>query len=154
MKSTLHHLPHGTAGRNLMGVAVDKGERYGAAMAYGYAKGYYHDRFLWRGHGLDLWSGIGFTAGSVLLNVFSGGRSRLADHLERVGDAGIMSALGSIGTTLGARKAGRVVQVLSPGKNAGMGLPGAKKSILGHIAPAMGGSYLSPDDIARYAESR
>lgn len=154
LKSTLHHLPTGTAsGHGFQGLLIDKGERWGGAALVGGMKGYFGERFLYKGQGLDLWGGVGCTALSIGLNVMSGGRSKLADHLERFGDVGMMSALGSLGAAYGAQKAGRVVQVLSPGKNA-RGVAGAKQTMLGYIAPAMGGAYLTPDDIARYANSR
>lgn len=154
MKSLPAHLPHGTAKRGLMGVAVDKGERYGAAFGYGALKGYLGERFIYKGHGIDLLSGVGLTVASALLNAFSNGRSELADHAERIGDAGIMSALNSLGASYGSNKAGRVVQVLNPGKNASGKLPGAKQTMLGYIAPAMGGAYLTADQIANFAAKR
>jgi hypothetical protein len=52
-------------------------------------------------------------------------------------------------------KAGRAVAVLSPGKNVTpTGLPGKKQTLVGAIAPAMGGAYLSADEIANYAARR
>lgn len=153
IKSSIHHLPHGTAPKNFMGLVVDKGERLGGAFACGALKGYYGERFLYKGHGLDLWGGVALAGISVVLNVMSGGRSKIADHTERLSDVGLMSALGSLGATYGMQKAGRAVQVLSPGKNT-RGIPGAKQTMLGYIAPAMGGSYLTPDDIANYATRR
>ena len=139
------HLPVGTATkRGLMGFTVDKGERYGAAFGFGAAKGYYGPRFVWRGQGIDLWAGAGLTLASVILNAFSGGRSNLADHAERIGDAGVMSALGSLGASWGLRKAGSTVSLL----------PAGRKAVLGYIPAAMGGAYLSAEDIAKFAQRR
>lgn len=153
MAQVPHNLPHGTAPRGFMkGFVVDKAERYGAAFLYGAAKGYYGERFLWRGHGLDAWTGAGALLASSVLTVFSGGRSKLAPHLERIGDAGVMSALGSVGAAWGLSKAGRSVAVLSPGKNAGAGagLPG-KRAVVGAIPPAARGPYLSREDMLNFS---
>lgn len=152
LKAVPQNLPHGTARRGLIGVAVDKGERYGAAFAFGAAKGYYGEKFIWKGHGLDLWTGLGLQVLGIGANVLSGGRSALAPHLERVGDAGIMSAIDSLATNWGKEKAGRVVAVISPGKNASR-LPG-KQAVVGAIAPAQAGPYLSAEELARYANRR
>lgn len=153
--SKMKHLPrnlmlHGTAPQHgVKGVLVDKGERYGAAFAFGYAKGYYGDAFVWKGHGIDMWAGVGSIVAAGVLH--SLGKSRLASHLERVGDAGVMSALGSLGAAMGLKKAGRSVAVLSAGKNR-TNLRGV--DILGEIPAAQSGSYLSADDIARFAQRR
>ncbi len=150
MKSIPSHLPTGTAKSGLVGFAIDKGERYGAAFAYGAAKGYYGPSFLWRGHGLDLWTGAALTIGSAALNAFTSGRSNLADHMERIGDAGMMSALGSLGAAWGMEKAGRSVAVVSPGK----GKTVSHGDVLGAIPAAMGGAFLSADDIAQFANRK
>ncbi len=143
MKKIPKELPHGTASSGLKGVLIDKGERYGAALAFGYAKGHYYDRFLWKGHGADMWIGVGGLLASAMLNAFSGGRSRLAPHIERIADAGVMSALNTLGTAWGAEK------------RTGGALPGPKvKGMIGAIPPAMGGAYLTPEQIAAFAKPR
>ena len=153
MKQTLHNLPHGTAPRSFGGVAIDKGERLLGAYGVGYAKGYYGERFIWKGHGLDMWGGVGSYALSALLSVFGGSSGRRAAvHLERFGDVGLQSALGSIGASMGSRAAGRAVQVISTGKN--VRAMGPKSTMLGYIAPAMGGAALDADAIANYAARR
>lgn len=152
IKQVPKNLPHGTERVGIKGTLVDKGERYGAAFAFGAAKGYYGEKFLFKGHGLDLWIGGATLAASVALNVVTNGHSSIAAHLERVGDAGVMSAIGSLGAAWGLDKAGRSVHVLTPGKNASAG--GPKKTIVGHIPPAVAGNYLSADQIANYAASR
>lgn len=144
--------PHGTSTRGFTGVLVDKGERGLGSLGVGYAKGYLGERFLWRGHGLDLWGGIGAYALSVVASIFGGPLHAASAHLERFGDVGIQSALGSIGASLGARKAGRMVQVVSPGKN--VRPMGPKTTALGYIAPAMGGAALDADAIANFAARR
>jgi hypothetical protein len=153
MKKIPSHLPHGTEKRSFTGFLIDKGERYGAAAAYGAAKGYYGERFLWKGHGLDLWTGAALTLGSAVLNAMSNGNSKIADHAERIGDAGMMSAIGSLAASWGMNKAGRSVAVLAPGKNA-KGLPAGKQAVVGEIPAAVGGAYLTADEIARFAQRR
>ena len=152
MKKVPNHLPTGTAQHGFKGFLIDKGERYAAAAAYGAAKGYYGERFLFKGHGLDLWTGGALTALSAVLNAMSNGNSSLADHAERIGDAGMMSAIGSLAASWGMKKAGRAVAGLTPGKNA-KGLPG-KQSVVGEIPAAVGGAYLTADEIARFSQRR
>lgn len=147
------HAPHGTAEYDgIAGFALDKGERYAAAAAYGALKGYYGERFLFKGHGLDLWTGAGLTIGAAVLNALSYGRSSLAPHIERIGDAGMMSALNSLGAHWGMGKAGRSVAVLNAGKNT-KSLPG-KQSVVGEIPAAAKGAYLTADQIANFASRR
>lgn len=148
MKNLPRNLPHGTAhGHGIKGFAVDKGERYAGSYALGYAKAYYGEKFIWRGQGLDLWGGVL----AHLINAFFGG-GRWGAHLERIGDVGVQSALLSIGASHGAQKAGRLVQVVSPGKN--VRAMGPRTTALGYIAPAMGGAALDADAIANYAARR
>jgi len=145
----LKNLPHGTERAGLKGVIVDKGERYGASLAYGYLKGYYREKFMFKGYGLDLWTGVGALVASAAATIMSGGRSSLAPHLERIGDAGVSSYLNTIGSSLGASKAGRSAVVVDQAK-----LPGKKASVLGMIPQAMGGSYLTQDELAHFAARR
>lgn len=151
-KGTISNLPqkfpHGTAPRGIKGIAVDKGERFLSAFAFGAAKGFYGDKFIWKGHGADLWLGAGALLASAFMSRPGGGG--MAAHLERVGDAGVMSALNSLGAAWGLDKAGRSVHVSSPGKNA---LPKAS-TVLGHLPQAMGGAFLTQDEINRFAAKR
>ena len=152
VKKIPHELPHGTARSGLKGFIWDKGERYGAAFAFGAAKGYYGDRFVWKNHGLDMWLGAGALAASVVSNAFNVG-TKLAPHLERIGDAGVMSALNSLGAHWGITKAGGSVQLSHPSAKAA--LPGGRpQTMLGHIPPAGVGAFLTPNDIAKFAARR
>lgn len=142
----------GINGHGLTGLAVDKGERYAAALAFGAAKGYYRDRFVAGGQPLDLWIGGGLTLGAALLQMWTGGYSEIAPHAERIGDAGVMSYLGSIGAHWGNKKAGRTVQVIESGRPAGA-LPAGSTPILGDILgaipPVSGGTFLTAEEMAR-----
>ena len=153
VKQIPSHLPHGTAPRSFVGVLTDKGTRYGGSIGLGYAKGYLGEKFIWKGHGFDLWGGFAAQALAVLTGMFGGSTLRKTSvHFERLGDVGLQSALVSIGASLGSRKAGRMVQVVSPGKN--VRAMGPKTTALGYIAPAMGGAALDADAIANFAARR
>ena len=140
---------YGPDGHGILGFAVDKGERYAGALAFGAMKGYYRERAVWQGYGADLWIGGALTLGAAVLQILSGGQSRIAPHAERVGDAGVMSFLNSWGAGWGTKKAGRVVAVSDAGKS----LPGSSP-ILGWIPPAKDGDYLSADEIQRNSAPR
>lgn len=154
-KKVPDHLPYGTAHRGLTGFIVDKGERYGASYLFGFIKGHYRERAMVKGMPADLVAGAGLLAGSVLLNLFSNGRSGLADHAERVGDAGIQSYLNAMGAAKGASMAGHQVMVL-PGAGAKAGLPaGQKQQVVGQVPPVTtGASFLSSAAIKNYANRR
>lgn len=143
---------YGVTGHGALGFAVDKAERYAAAYGFGVAKGYYREKMLWRGLGADLWLGAGFTLGSAVLLALSNGTSTIAPHLDRLGDAGIMSYLNSMGAAWGNKKAGRTVQVLQGGR----ALPSLPTSsgVIGAIPQAMGGSYLTAEELAHFSEKR
>ena len=149
---------YGVNGHGIAGFAVDKAERYAAAAAFGAAKGYWREKTVWAGVGADLWIGAAATLASAGLQAFTYGRSNVAPHLERIGDAGVMSYINSMATAWGTKKAGRVVQVIQGGKNL-PGLPvhsgviGAGESV-GAIPPAVHGAYLSAEEIANYSVPR
>lgn len=149
LKRAHHHLPRGGAYHHmkhgpLAAFAIDKGTRYGGAFLVGAAKGYYGDRFIWKGHGLDMWGGGAALGLSIASRMF--GYHHAAEHLERVADVGVMSALGSLGAHWGLGKAGKVAHTLPAGSIRG--------TLVGAIAPAVGGKYLSPDDIVNYGRAR
>lgn len=153
IKSIARNPPHGTAPHGwLRGFVVDKGERYGAALGFGFLKGYYAEKFIWKGQPGELWIGAGATVFSALLQAFGRGASRLAPHLERVGDAGMQGWLNSMGANWGMKKAGRQVAFLP-------GSAGAKKRAIagetvGEIPAAMGGAYLTDEEMARFRGAR
>jgi hypothetical protein len=150
-KGTFHNPPHGTSKRGWKGFLVDKGERYGAAAFFGFSKGYFGNKFLWKGHGLDAWIGLGALLVSTGLTAYSNGSSRFAPHLERIGDAGLMSAIGSLSAAYGLEKAGSKVAVVKTG--AGKKIAGTE-DVLGAIAAAKAGPYLSQDVLNNFAGAR
>lgn len=135
------------SGQGLRGLAVDKAERWGGALAFGAAKGYWREKFIVGRAPLDLWIGAGASLLSVVLSATSFGTSPLAPHLERVGDAGMMSWLNSMGTSYGASWAGR-----KPELPAWTGVRG--EDAVGELPPVTGGALLSAEEIARYAQPR
>ena len=147
---------YGIDGHGPLGFVVDKGERYGAAFGFGALKGYYREKFVKRGVGLDLWIGGALTLLSAALSMLSGGRSSIAPHIERIGDAGVSSYLNSMGAAWGTRKSGREVYVLSAGSPRPAQLPaGMSKSVIGEIPPIpSGAAYLTPDEIAFFSGPR
>lgn len=153
-KKVPSHLPTGTARGGVGGFLVDKGERYGAAYAFGFIKGHYRERAMVKGVPLDAAVGASLLAGSVLLNLFTNGRSGLAEHAERIGDAGIQSYLNAMGAAKGASMAGHQVMVLPAGAKAG--LPsGQKQQVVGMVPPvAPGASFLSSAAVRNYANRR
>jgi len=128
-------------------------EKYAAAYGFGFLKGYYRERASFRGVPADLIAGIVGVAGSAVLEVMSNGRSKLAPHISAVGDAGMMSYLGSMGAAMGAKKSGRQVYVLNAGAAKPAALP-AGLTAVGALPQAVGGAYLSADEIARFSASR
>ncbi len=145
------HAPHGTAPRGFKGLLVDKGERYGAAAVFGFSKGYFGQKFIWKGHGADAWLGVGALLVSAVLASASNGKSRAAAHFERVGDAGLMSAIGSLSAAYGLEKGGSHVAVVKTGKAGVHGIAGG--DVVGAIAAAKNGPYLTPDTIENFAQA-
>lgn len=157
IKSIPQHLPVGTAhGKGIKAVVIDKGERFGAAFGFGLAKGYYGDRFIWKGHGADLWLGVGALGAATVLSMFGGRKAnQLGEHLERVGDAGVMSALSSLGAAIGLEKAGHSVVRTSGAKAKPVAaVHGIYGDVIGSIPGAKAGPFLSDSDLARFAQRR
>lgn len=148
-KKLHRNLPTGTAPGTFKGFLVDKGERYGAAAVFGFAKGYYAEKFLLAGHGIDLWAGAALTLGSALATGL--GHHGIATHLERFGDAGMMSAIGALAASYGMKKGGHSVAFVSANKPAA--LPG-RNAVVGAIPPAQGGATLDASQIMNYARAR
>jgi hypothetical protein len=147
------NVPHSIERRGFSGYAVDKAERYAAAAGFGFVKGYYRERAAVRGVPADLLAGAGLIGAAMVLEVFSKGRSALAPHLNAVGDAGMMSYLGSMGAAMGAKKSGRQVYVLNAGAAKPAALP-AGLTAVGALPQAVGGAFLSADQIARFSAAR
>lgn len=155
LKSAAHNLPHGTEkGSGIMSVVVDKGERFGAAFGFGFAKGYYGEKFVWKDHGADLWIGVGSLAAATLASTFGGrGAQKAAVHLERIGDAGVMSALSSLGAAYGLDKAGNKAHVTTAAKKPAA-VHGIAGSMIGAIGEAKGGPYLSNAEMLAFSQKR
>ncbi len=135
-----------------MNFAIDKAERYGASLGFGFVKGYYREKAAWKGVPVDALVGGAALVGAVVAEVMSNGRSGLAPHLNAISDAGIQSYLNSIGASLGAKKSGRKVYVLDAGAQAPGQLPPGLHEVLG--ASDGVGAFLSPDEVANYSARR
>jgi len=147
------NVPHSLERNGFSGYAVDKAERYAAAAGFGFIKGYYRERAAIKGVPADLLAGAGLVGAAMILEVFAKGRSNLAPHLNAVGDAGMMSYLGSMGAAMGAKRSGRQVYVLNAGAAKPAALP-AGMTAVGALPQAVSGAYLSADEIARFSASR
>ena len=140
-KSIPSNLPTGiAAGSGIKPFLYDKGERAVMAAGLGAIKGYYYDRAVFKGIGIEAWLG----AAGYLGAAFLGGS--VGKHLERLGDTGMTAYLYSRGAAWGAEKAGRGAAVTQ--LNAG------KKQVVGVIPPRVGGAFLTPDEMVNYANAR
>lgn len=147
-------IPHIADRKGVTGYVTDKVERYAAAAGFGYIKGAYREQAAYRGVPVDLLAGAAATLGAVVLEAIGSGRSSLAPHLNAVGDAGIMSYLGSMGAAYGAKSSGRTIYVLDKGAKKPSALP-AGLSAVGAIPQADGlGAYLTPEQILKYSGQR
>lgn len=144
-------VPHRSS--NFTNYLVDKGERYAGAAAFGFVKNYYREKAMVKGIPADLLAGGLLTLGAVAMEMFSHGRSKAACHLNAIGDAGVMSFFNSMGAAYGTKMSGRKVYVLAPGAAAPAALPPGMTAV-GAIPQAVGGAYLTAEEIARHAGSR
>ena len=142
-------MDHGAHGPTIAGFAVDKGERILAASGFGFVKGYFREKSLVGGVlPVDVLAGTVLTLLSAGLNAASDGKSVLAKHAERIGDAGLMSFFNSLGASWGAQAAHYQVAVLPSTTKLP---PGASAMVLGALPQAAGGTYLTAEEIARYS---
>lgn len=140
LKSIPHHLPTGLEhGHGFKPFLYDKVERTAMGAALGAVKGYYYDRAVFKGIGIEAW----IAALGYLGSAFLGG----SDHLERAGDTGLTAYAYSIGASWGADRANR-------GISSTRSLPGGKKQVVGTIPPRASGAFLTADEMAHYSAPR
>lgn len=151
--------PHGAG---ILSFGIDKAERILAAGGFGFIKGRFRDKSLIfstlgkngqyeGGVPVDILAGTVLTLVAAGLNLATDGKSALAKHAERIGDAGVMSFFNSLGASWGAKSANYQVAVLP----ATMKLPpGAAPMVLGALPQAAGGAYLTAEEIAKYSASK
>lgn len=145
------NLPHIADRSGLVkGYLVDKVERYGASVAYGFVQNYYREKAMVKGVPLDILVGGGLTLLGAGLEIFSRGRSALAPHLNAIGDAGVQAYFLKLGAVWGTKASGRKAYILEKGATA-PALPGLTQV---GLEPAVGGAVLDEASIARYCESR
>ena len=140
IKSIPHNLPSGLErGAGLKPFLVDKGERAIFAAGLGAAKGYYYDKAVFKGVGVEAWVGVA----GYLFSAFLGHNA----HLERLGDTGMTAYVYSVAASWGADRAGRSV-ASTPKQVSG------KKQVVGVIPQRAEGAFLSPEEMANYANRR
>lgn len=139
VKGIPSHLPHGVARQSgYKGFLYDKGERALMAAALGAAKGYWYDKLVFKGIGVEAIVGVLGYLGAAL----AGGNA----HLERAGDTGLTTYIYATAASWGHDKSGRA------GKQAASLPAGAKKkAVVGEIPPRSGGAFLDANDMAQYA---
>lgn len=143
---------HGLHGPTLAGFGVDKLERAAAAGGFGFIKGYFREKSLIGGVvPVDIAVGGFLTLLAAGLNAATEGKSNIAKHAERIGDAGVMSFCNSLGASWGAQAADYQVAVV-PSK---MKLTnGMAPMVLGALPQAADGAYLTAEEIARYSVAK
>lgn len=138
-----------------IGFLVNKGERYGAALALGYAKGAYRERLLWWGQPAELLGGIGLTTVAAILKIVAGARgdeSALAPHVEALGDTAMTTWLNGVGSVWGHKSQGRTIAILPKGADVSR-LPTGSTVVSG-LPQAKQGKFLSDEEIARWRAPR
>lgn len=139
-------------GASLVGFGVDKLERSVAAGGFGFIKGYFRERSLVGGVlPADVLAGGLLTLLAAGLNVASEGKSVLAKHAERIGDAGLMSFFNSLGASWGAKAANYQVAVVPATAKLP---PGSAPMVLGALPMAAGGTYLTAEELAKYSVAK
>lgn len=138
-------------GARVLGHAVDKAERYGATYLYGYYQGKNKAAYanLVGGYSADIAIGAPLVLAGAVLEVFTGGKSKLAPHLMAVGDAGVQAYIHTRAVVAGTRAAGRQ---MAEGPAGGALPPGY--TAIGAIPPAAAGTYLTADEIAKWTAPR
>ena len=148
---------YGLDGHGIGGFVFDKAERHVVfSGGLGLIKGYFRERYIWKGMSGDFWIGGAATALSAFLLAWTGGRSTLAPHLERLGDAGLGAYMNTMATGYGTKLAKRTVKVLQGGREL-PGIPsfsGVIGESVGEIPPAQRGASLSDDEFARFSQPR
>lgn len=144
--------------RGPLGFLINKGEKWGGSFFWGFAKGYWREKTVVRGIPLDLLVGGALTVLSAGLTIATRGKSRLAPHLDALGDSGVMSFWNSWGAAWGTKKSGRQVFILDEGKAPPSPLPPGlhrEQAVLGEIPPIQGEhSVLSDEDIMKWTAPR
>lgn len=138
----------GFHGARLVGFLTDKLERAVYAGAFGVAKGFLREKSLVGGVPLDILAGTAMTLAAAGLNLATEGKSAIAKHAERIGDAGVMSFCNSLGASYGAQWANYQVAVVP---SAAKLPPGSAPMVLGALPQAAGGAYLTAEELAKYS---
>lgn len=143
---------HGVHGSSIVGFSLDKIERAAYATGFGFIKGRFREKSLIADTiPTDIAVGGLMTVLSGILNAVTEGKSNLAKHTERLGDAGVMSFFNSLGASWGAQSADYQVAVVP--KTAKLP-PGSAPMVLGALSQAADGAYLTAEEIAKYSVAK
>lgn len=129
--------------RGALGWVINKGERVGTALALGFAKGAWREKTLWGGRPMEMWLGLGLTGAAAALKIQSMGTSRLAPHIEAIGDTALVGWLQGVGVNWGTDYAAS--------KGAPKPIPAHK--VAGDL-PVEGTKFLTPDQVAHWTAPR
>lgn len=130
----------------LVPAAIEAAEYGAASFAYGYAQNRWRDKATIKGVPLDLLGGVVFKAASLLT------AGKMAHHLSIFGNAGVGAWAHTMGAGYGAKASGvrRLLVSAADADKVKKQFPGA--TVLGAIAPAPHGAFLSSEklrDLAR-----
>ena len=139
IKGVPSHLPSGLSpAHGVKGFLYDKGIRGLMSVGLGAAKGYYYDKLVFKGIGIEALVAIGGYLGAAMVG------GSMGRNLERAGDVGLTAYLYTVGASWGSDKADRGVATTKK-------LPSGKKEVVGVIPPRGKGAFLTAEEMASSA---
>lgn len=146
MKSAKHVHIH--SGPGLGAEIVGTGVYVAASEIFGYVHGRYRDKAEVMGVPANLLVGVLGKLSAIALYAQGGKLRNKAHYLNNIANAGIGSYVFADGVARGTRAAGRKIYVLESGgtpPSLGRGL--TQTDVVGEIPQAMGGAYLSREEL-------
>ena len=136
----------------LVGTAIESVEAYGIGRGLGYVHGKYRDQTDIKGVPIELYGGIGAKVAGILATLYGGHMGGMVgEHLNLAGTVALGSLGYAHGVADGTKSSGRKVYVLDAGQAAPKELGGLRLTDVLGIDPAVGGAYLSADELAEWA---
>lgn len=138
--------PYDSVGANLLHTA----EVAAAAEGFGYLHGRYREEASIKGVPLNLVAGLGLKAVVLGAGLLSRGSEMpgWASHVDAVALAGLGSYMFADGVARGTKAAGRSIFILESGAARPKDMGGLKQTdVVGALPQAVGGAYLSADDL-------
>lgn len=140
--------------RGILGFLFNKGERAATAIGLGLLKGAFGTRTRIFGRiPIDAALGVGLTATAAVLNIFTAGRSRVAPHVEAVGDTALTTWLHQKSVVWGHKLAGHAPPSWLAA-NTAIGDGDGAPTVAGELPQAAPGKYLSLNEIANWKAPR